>query len=165
MSKPLAIQHKILDLHTLLQQISVWRFGNRKIVFTNGCFDILHKGHAHVLNTASTLASNAAVIVGLNTDASVKRLKGDSRPINNEQDRQFMLACLYAVDAVVLFDEDTPYELIKAIQPDFLVKGGDYNADSIVGADIVKAGGGQVVIVPFLDNYSTTAILDRKNKE
>lgn len=161
MSKPLAIQHKIMDLHALVQQISVWRFSNRKIVFTNGCFDVLHKGHAHVLNTASNLAYNAAVIVGVNSDASVKRLKGNDRPVNNEADRMLMLASMYAVDAVVLFHEDTPYELINAIQPDFLVKGGDYAEDQIVGADIVKSRGGKVVVVPFLDNYSTTLLIEK----
>ncbi|HNV97928.1 MAG TPA: D-glycero-beta-D-manno-heptose 1-phosphate adenylyltransferase [Chitinophagales bacterium] len=145
----------------LLQQISVWRFHNRQIVFTNGCFDILHKGHAHVLNTASELAYNAAVIVGVNTDASVKRLKGESRPINNQNDRAFMLASLYAVSAVVLFDEETPYALIQAIQPDFIVKGGDYTPDTIVGADIVQARGGKVVVVPFLENYSTTGLVEK----
>ena len=161
MSKPLAIQHKIMNLHTLVQQISVWRFSNRKIVFTNGCFDVLHKGHAHVLNTASNLAYNAAVIVGVNSDASVKRLKGNDRPVNNEADRMLMLASMYAVDAVVLFHEDTPYDLINAIQPDFLVKGGDYAEDQIVGADIVKSRGGKVVVVPFLDNYSTTLLIEK----
>jgi D-beta-D-heptose 7-phosphate kinase/D-beta-D-heptose 1-phosphate adenosyltransferase len=114
-----------------------------------------------VLNTASELGYNAAVIVGVNTDASVKRLKGSDRPINNEQDRLFMLASLHAVDAVVLFDEDTPLELIRAIQPDFLVKGGDYQADSIVGADIVKSSGGKVVIVPYMENYSTTGLVEK----
>lgn len=161
MTKPQAIHHKIYDLPQLLQQISVWRFHNRRIVFTNGCFDILHKGHAHVLNTASELAYDAVVIVGVNSDASVKRLKGEGRPINNENDRAFLLASLYAVSAVVVFNEDTPYELIKAIQPDFLVKGGDYTPETIVGADIVQANGGKVVVVPFLQNYSTTNLVDK----
>ncbi len=161
MTKPQAIHHKIYDLPHLLQQISVWRFHNRRIVFTNGCFDILHKGHAHVLNTASELAYDAVVIVGVNSDASVKRLKGEGRPINNENDRAFLLASLYAVSAVVVFNEDTPYELIKAIQPDFLVKGGDYTPETIVGADIVQANGGKVVVVPFLQNYSTTNLVDK----
>ncbi len=161
MTKPQAIHHKIYDLPHLLQQISVWRFHNRRIVFTNGCFDILHKGHAHVLNAASELAYDAVVIVGVNSDASVKRLKGEGRPINNENDRAFLLASLYAVSAVVVFNEDTPYELIKAIQPDFLVKGGDYTPETIVGADIVQANGGKVVVVPFLQNYSTTNLVDK----
>lgn len=161
MTKPQAIHHKIYDLPQLLQQISVWRFHNRRIVFTNGCFDILHKGHAHVLNTASELAYDAVVIVGVNSDASVKRLKGEGRPINNENDRAFLLASLYAVSAVVVFNEDTPYELIKAIQPDFLVKGGDYTPETIVGTDIVQANGGKVVVVPFLQNYSTTNLVDK----
>ncbi len=161
MTKPQAIHHKIYDLPHLLQQISVWRFHNRRIVFTNGCCDILHKGHVHVLNAASELAYDAVVIVGVNSDASVKRLKGEGRPINNENDRAFLLASLYAVSAVVVFNEDTPYELIKAIQPDFLVKGGDYTPETIVGTDIVQANGGKVVVVPFLQNYSTTNLVDK----
>lgn len=160
MNKPQAIHHKIYPLQTLLQQIAVWRFHNRPIVFTNGCFDILHRGHAHILNTASELAYNAAVIVGLNADESVKRLKGPSRPVNNQNDRAFLLASLYAVTAVTIFEEDTPLELIKAIQPDFLVKGGDYQEDAIVGADIVKSREGKIVIVPYLSQYSTTGLID-----
>ncbi len=161
MNRPQAIHHKIYDLKHLLQQISVWRFYNRKIVFTNGCFDILHRGHAHVLNTATELDYNVALVVGLNSDASVKRLKGEGRPVNHQDDRAFMLASMYAVNAVTIFEEDTPYELIKAIQPDFLVKGGDYEEHNVVGADIVKARGGKVVIIPYLENYSTTKILNR----
>ncbi len=156
------IQNKIFELDKLLKQIAVWRLQNRPIVFTNGCFDILHKGHAHVLNSATDLYYNVALVVGLNNDASVKRLKGENRPFNNENDRAIMLASMHAVDAVILFDTDTPYDLIAAIEPDYLVKGGDYNPDTIVGADIVKAHGGKVVIIPFLDNYSTTLILERK---
>lgn len=156
------IQHKIFEKDALLKQIAVWRLLNRKIVFTNGCFDILHKGHAQLLNSASNLSYNVAIIVGLNTDASTKRLKGESRPVNNENDRAFLLASLHVVDAICLFDEDTPYNLIEAIKPDYLVKGGDYNADTIVGADIVKQNGGEVIIIPFVPNYSTTKILDRK---
>jgi rfaE bifunctional protein nucleotidyltransferase chain/domain len=162
MKKSEIAEHKLYQLKALMQQIAVWRFQNRKIVFTNGCFDILHKGHAHVINACADLSYNVAVVVGLNTDASVKRLKGASRPVNNENDRALMLANLHSVDAVILFDDDTPLELIKSISPDYLVKGGDYNADTIVGADIVKNNGGSVVIVPFLDNYSTTSILERK---
>lgn len=161
MNRSQTINHKIYTSEALLRQVSVWRFLNRKIVFTNGCFDILHRGHVHVLNTASELAYNAAVVVGVNSDASVQRLKGPTRPINNERDRQFMLAAIHSVDAVVMFDEDTPYELIRLLQPDFLVKGGDYHADTIVGADIVKASGGKVVIVPFMENYSTTGLVEK----
>ena len=113
-------------------------------------------------NSATDLYYNVALVVGLNNDASVKRLKGENRPFNNENDRAIMLASMHAVDAVILFDTDTPYDLIAAIEPDYLVKGGDYNPDTIVGADIVKAHGGKVVIIPFLDNYSTTLILERK---
>lgn len=161
MKKNDAILEKICDERSLLQKISVWRFHNKKIIFTNGCFDILHKGHAWLLNTANGLEDNAILIVGLNSDASVKNLKGDSRPINNVNDRAFLLASLYAVDAVIIFEEDTPDLLIKMIQPDVLVKGGDYNADEIVGADTMKLNGGKVIIIPYLENYSSSKTINQ----
>jgi len=161
MNRSEAIQHKIFSLPDLLRQVSVWRFLNRRIVFTNGCFDILHRGHIHLLNAASALDHNSVVIVGLNTDASVKRLKGADRPLNSETDRSFVLSAIYAVDAITFFDDDTPLELIRAIQPDYLVKGGDYTEDNIVGANLVNASGGKVVVVPYLENYSSTAIIQK----
>lgn len=161
MKKNDAILEKISDERSLLQKLSVWRFHNKKIIFTNGCFDILHKGHAWLLNTASGLEDNAILIVGLNSDASVKKLKGDGRPINNVNDRAFLLASLYAVDAIIIFEEDTPDLLIKMIKPDVLVKGGDYNADEIVGADTMKLNGGKVVIIPYLENYSTSKTINQ----
>ena len=136
-----------------------WRASGLRVGFTNGCFDILHPGHLRVLRQARAQCDR--LIVAINTDASVKRLKGESRPVNTEQDRAELLAGIAGVDAVTSFDEDTPAELIEAIQPDVLVKGGDYKADEIVGADTVKARGGEVVIVPLLEGRSTTSIIER----
>ena len=132
---------------------------NRKIVFTNGCFDIIHKGHVTYLNEAKELGDY--LIIGVNSDASVKRLKGNDRPVNNEKDRAFILDNLKPVDSVIIFHEDTPYEIIKEIIPDYLVKGGDWKENEIVGSDIVKANGGKVVSLKYVSNYSTTGILKK----
>ena len=140
----------------------VQRFGrprSQRVVFTNGCFDILHRGHVEYLFAARELGD--ALVVGVNTDASVRRLKGEGRPVNRELDRAFVLAGLGCVDAVTLFDEDTPAELIAALVPDVLVKGGDYTADTVVGRETVEAGGGRVVIIPLVPGHSTTRTLDR----
>jgi len=142
-------------LSTLLEQ---WRAQGLKIVFTNGCFDLLHRGHVEYLAKASDKGD--VLVVGLNTDASVRRLKGEGRPINNEMARATVLASLSCVDAVVLFDEDTPYELIKAVRPDVLVKGADYKVEDIVGYDIVTAYGGKVETVDLVEGYSTTGMLE-----
>ena len=131
----------------------------QKVVFTNGCFDILHRGHATYLAQARTLGD--LLVVGLNTDDSVQRLKGPSRPINNQYDRAFLLASLACVDFVILFDEDTPEQLIHTVCPDILVKGGDYTLDTIVGADFVLQNGGTVTTIPFVDGYSTTSTLNK----
>lgn len=131
---------------------------HKKIVFTNGCFDILHIGHVKYLKEAR--AKGDLLVLGLNSDASVKRLKGPSRPVNSEQDRMDMLAQMEFIDYVVLFDEDTPYELITRVKPDVLVKGGDYQVDHIVGADYVKANGGSVEVIPFVEGKSTTNIIN-----
>ena len=131
----------------------------QKVVFTNGCFDILHRGHATYLAQARTLGD--LLVVGLNTDASVQRLKGPSRPINNQYDRAFLLASLACVDFVILFDEDTPEQLIHTVCPDVLVKGGDYTLDTIVGANFVLQNGGIVTTIPFVDGYSTTSTLNK----
>ncbi|MBR4803943.1 MAG: D-glycero-beta-D-manno-heptose 1-phosphate adenylyltransferase [Bacteroidales bacterium] len=128
----------------------------RKVVFTNGCFDLVHQGHIDYLSKARDLGD--MLVVGLNTDASVRRLKGPRRPINDEYSRALLLASMVFVDYVVLFDEDTPYELIKAVQPDVLVKGSDYKPEDIVGYDIVMAKGGRVATLDFLPGFSTTAI-------
>lgn len=157
------INNKILDNTTsLLRHVNMWRSQGKKIVFTNGCFDILHHGHLDLIAKAADLGN--ILIVGLNTDASVKRLKGNDRPVNHEKDRLFQMASLLCVDAVCLFDEDTPEELIKSINPDVLVKGGDYTIDKIVGAKNVLDNGGSVEIIPFVQGYSTTNLIDNIKK-
>jgi D-glycero-beta-D-manno-heptose 1-phosphate adenylyltransferase len=153
-------QNKILNRSVLRNRVAMWKFLNQKIVFTNGCFDILHRGHIEYLSQARD--KGEVLIIGLNTDDSVKRLKGEGRPVQDEMTRALVLASLRIVDAVVLFDEDTPYDLIKSIEPDVLAKGGDYTPDTIVGADIVKANGGEVVVIPLVEGYSTTGILNSK---
>lgn len=132
---------------------------DRRIVFTNGCFDLLHPGHVRYLAQARALGD--VLVVGLNSDASARRLKGAGRPLVPEADRAAVLAALRSVDAVTLFDEDTPLELIGALLPDVLVKGGDYDLDAIVGREVVEEAGGDVRVLPFLEGYSTTDILDR----
>ncbi len=134
-------------------------FIGKKVVFTNGCFDVLHRGHLTYLREAAELGD--ILIVGLNSDASVKRLKGENRPLNNQEDRALALASLLFVDAVVIFDEDTPETLIKRVKPHVLVKGGDYNENTVVGAGFVKAAGGEVKIIPFIEGYSTTNFIEQ----
>lgn len=134
---------------------------NKKVVFTNGCFDIIHRGHVDYLNKAADLGD--LLFVGLNTDASVSKLKGPHRPIQDEQSRLMIMAALECVSAVCLFDEETPLELISEVQPDVLVKGSDYAPENIVGYDIVKAKGGEVLTIDFIDGYSTSGI-ERKIK-
>jgi len=131
----------------------------RKIVFTNGCFDILHRGHVSYLNEAK--AQGDLLVVGLNSDASVKRLKGEDRPVNNEQDRLFVLSNLRSVDHVEIFEEDTPLNLIKKIRPQILVKGGDWKIDQIVGAHEVISWGGAVYSLNFVAGHSTTSIIEK----
>ena len=154
-----AIPDKIFTLHELKLQIRRWRLLDKKIVFTNGVFDILHEGHIASLSEAALYGH--ILIVGVNADASVKRLKGESRPVNNEGSRILLMASLVMVDAVILFEEDTPLNLITTILPDVLVKGGDYTIDQIVGAKEVMANGGEVKIVPILEGFSTTGIIER----
>ena len=152
----------IIDAATLKARLAARRAAGQRVVFTNGCFDVLHPGHVDLLARAK--AQGDILVVGLNSDASVKRQgKGEERPVNSEAVRAFMLAHLAAVDYVVLFSEDTPLELIRALEPDVLVKGGDWSEDKIVGADIVKARGGEVLSLPLLGDFSTTAWL-LKNK-
>ena len=138
------------------RMLAIWRFQGKKIVFTNGCFDILHLGHIDYLTKASELGD--LLIIGLNTDLSVSKIKGKNRPIQDEISRAMMLASLGFVDAVVFFGEETPYNLIKTTQPDILVKGADYKPEEIVGYDIVKNKGGEIVTIEFLEGYSTSAI-------
>lgn len=156
------ITQKILKKEQLKQRVAQWRMQGKKIAFTNGVFDILHKGHIYSLSQAASEADY--LIVGVNSDSSVKRLKGDNRPINNEEARALILASLIMTDGVVLFEEDTPLELIKIIMPDVLVKGGDYTVEQVVGAKEVAAAGGRVVINPILDGFSTTSIIDQNKK-
>lgn len=153
------LQQKILSHSQLQTKLSYWRFHDHKIIFTNGCFDLIHKGHIHTLAKARALGD--LLIVGLNSDASVKRLKGESRPVQSENDRALILASMIFVDTVVIFEEDTPFNLIQLIQPDVLVKGGDYQKHEVVGADIVEAKGGEVVLIPFVEGHSTTQLLQK----
>jgi rfaE bifunctional protein nucleotidyltransferase chain/domain len=155
---PFKIKEKIFDLNSFLKVLETWR-SQGKIVFTNGCFDILHIGHVDYLEKAKELGE--FLIVGLNTDASIRRLKGSERPIVEEKSRTHVIASLQSVNAVILFDEDTPYNLIKAIQPDILVKGDDYTLDRIIGADIVLNYGGKVETVPLVQGFSTSNIIHK----
>lgn len=150
---------KVYNLLLLQQQLKRWRLLNKKIVFTNGVFDILHQGHIASLSEAASFGD--VLIVAVNTNVSVKRLKGASRPVNDENARALILASLLMTDAIILFDEDTPLSLITAIMPDVLVKGGDYTIDNIVGAKEVMANGGEVKIVPILEGFSTTGIIEK----
>lgn len=156
MNKAEIIQKKIYNHETLPKALALWRFMDKKIVFTNGCFDLLHFGHIDYLSKAASMGD--VLVVGLNTDASVSRLKGPHRPINDENSRLHIMASLFFVSAVVLFDEPTPYELIKMVQPDILVKGGDYKVEEIVGYDIVKAKGGEICTIEFVPGFSTSAM-------
>jgi D-beta-D-heptose 7-phosphate kinase/D-beta-D-heptose 1-phosphate adenosyltransferase len=149
------LRHKILSREELLG-----RFGrprSMRLVFTNGCFDVLHPGHVLYLEKARELGD--ALVVGLNSDDSVRRLKGRGRPVQNEEARGFLLAGLASVDAVTVFDEDTPRELIADLLPDVLVKGGDYGVEGIVGRKEVEAAGGEVAVIPFVPGYSTTGLI------
>lgn len=150
------IQSKIQGWEQITLTLDTWREEPNKVVFTNGCFDILHYGHVYYLAEARALGDK--LIIGLNSENSVRRLKGAHRPINDELTRMHLLASLQCVDAVVLFEEDTPLTLIQHIQPDILVKGGDWKVEEIVGSDIVQRKGGEVRNVPFVQGYSTTNI-------
>jgi rfaE bifunctional protein nucleotidyltransferase chain/domain len=152
-----SISEKIYSLTDIMEKANQWRKEGKKIVFTNGVFDLLHKGHIFSLTQAAK--EGDVLIIGLNSDSSVKRLKGDSRPINDQDSRALLLAALSMVDAVVIFEEDTPLNLITSILPGVLVKGGDYTIDEIAGAKEVIANGGKIVINPILDGFSTTAII------
>jgi rfaE bifunctional protein nucleotidyltransferase chain/domain len=161
------ISKKIFSEESISPQIKHWKNNGRSIVFTNGVFDIIHRGHIDYLYKASLKGDK--LIIGLNADQSVKQLgKGDDRPYNNEDNRAYLLAAFWFIDAVVVFKEDTPYELIKLIKPNVLVKGGDYKAESlkgdkkyIVGSDIVKSNNGEVSVIPFLKGYSTTSLVEK----
>lgn len=147
----------------IIEIISRYKKENKKIVFTNGCFDILHRGHVTYLNEARNQGD--VLVLGLNSDASVKRLKGESRPVNKESDRKFVLENLRAIDHVVIFEEDTPLNLITMIKPDILVKGGDWKPEDIVGGKEVIEWGGEVRSLNFVDNYSTTSTIEKINAQ
>lgn len=153
---------KILPLSELKEVVSSWKNEGKKVAFTNGCFDILHVGHIESLSDAAKEGDK--LIVALNTDASVKRLKGESRPVNTEEARAVVMAALTMVDAVVLFSEETPLEVIKTVQPDVLVKGGDYRVEDIAGAKEVIGWGGRVVINPIVEGFSTTSLIQKMQK-
>ena len=159
MKKSDTLKERIFDREALKQEVKRIRLKSKTIAFTNGVFDILHEGHIAVLAEAASFAD--VLIVGINSDASVKKLKGDSRPVNNEDSRALIIASLIMVDAVVIFDEETPLELIKIIMPDVLVKGGDYTMETMVGAKEVLANGGRVEIIPLREGFSTTNIINK----
>ena len=161
-SKTEWITNKILSGEALAHKANMWRATGKKVVFTNGCFDILHHGHLAYLAQAASFGN--VLIVGVNYDASVKRLKGPERPLTHENDRAFQLASLLVVDAVCIFDEDTPKELIGLVRPNVLAKGGDYTVETIVGADFVLNNGGSVEVIPFVNGYSTTSIIEHIKK-
>ena len=151
------IGDKIFTISDLKRQVSRWQLLKKKVVLKNGCFDILHKGHLQLLSEAAALGD--FLVVGVNADLSVRKLKGEHRPVNDENFRALMLASLTIVDAVIIFSEDTPLELITEILPDKIVKGGDYHIEQVVGAEIVLKNGGDVVIVPLVEGYSTTGLI------
>ena len=154
-----AIEKKIMTVAEAKLMMAALRVTGKKVSFTNGCFDILHPGHLFSLKQAAAEADY--LIVGLNSDASVKKLKGPSRPINNTESRAIVLANLIVVDAVVVFEEETPLELIKALLPDVMVKGGDYTIDEVVGGKEVMANGGKVIINPIVEGFSTTSLIEK----
>jgi len=161
MDKLEAISQKIISSEKLDPILAYWKFLNKKVVFTNGCFDILHRGHVVYLAKAASYGD--LLIIGLNSDLSVKSIKGPNRPLQDQESRALILASLHFVRHVILFDEDTPYDLIKKIQPDVLVKGADYKPQDIVGYDIITAKGGEIVTIDFVEGYSTTGIIKKMN--
>jgi D-glycero-beta-D-manno-heptose 1-phosphate adenylyltransferase len=154
---------KISDLPTLKGKVSAWQNEGKKVVFTNGVFDLLHIGHITYMAKASELGDK--LIIGLNSDNSVKRIKGDDRPVNDQDSRAALLAALFFVDAIVLFEEDTPLNLINTLLPDILVKGADYAIENIVGAKEVLANGGEVKTIDFVEGYSSTSIIQKIRKQ
>lgn len=157
-----SIRDKIIPVAQLERRLAQWRLLDKTVAFTNGCFDILHAGHITALTEAASHADY--LVVGLNSDTSVRKLKGENRPVNDELSRALLLASLSMVDVVVLFSEDTPLELIKIVQPDFLIKGGDYKIEDIAGAKEVIAWGGNVIINPIVPGFSTTSLIKKFSK-
>jgi D-beta-D-heptose 7-phosphate kinase / D-beta-D-heptose 1-phosphate adenosyltransferase len=154
-----SIQQKLYNLDDLRRSVAVWRMLGKKIAFTNGCFDILHAGHISLLRQAAAACDR--LIVALNTDASVRALKGPERPVQSEHVRAAVMAAIKGVDGVILFGEQTPLNVIRELQPDVLVKGADYAEDQIVGADIVRARGGRIVRIALVDGQSTTSVIEK----
>lgn len=154
--------NKLQSLQEMQKTIAQWQVKDNTVVFTNGCFDILHAGHIHLLEEAKKHGNK--LIVALNTDESVQKLKGENRPINTEFNRAKVIAALEAVDAVVLFNEDTPLNLINTLKPNVLIKGGDYTVEQIVGAEEMKEWSGKVEIIPFLVGYSSTLVIENMKK-
>ena len=153
------IKSKIYSLSDLKIQSDKWKENGEKIVFTNGCFDLLHRGHIEVLANTADLGDK--LIIGLNSDSSIKELKGENRPIMDEISRAILLASLQFVDAIVFFSEETPYKLIETLIPDVLAKGGDYKVTEIAGNEVVLENGGEVILVPFIDGFSSTNIVEK----
>jgi len=162
MSQLNKINSKIFSLDDLKNQVNAWKQAGEEVVFTNGCFDIIHRGHIEVLAQTADLGDR--LIIGLNSDTSIQKLKGKNRPIIEEQSRAILLASLEFVDAVVIFSEDTPINLISTLLPDVLAKGGDYEIETIVGHEIVQQNGGKVKLVAFVDGFSSTTIIDKIKK-
>ncbi|MFL2574493.1 MAG: D-glycero-beta-D-manno-heptose 1-phosphate adenylyltransferase [Flavobacteriales bacterium] len=164
MSKKLnKLKAKIFNIKDLSQIIKKWRLNGDKIIFTNGCFDLIHLGHLEILARSADLGDK--LIVGINSDMSIKKIKGNSRPIIEEESRVKQLAAIEFIDAVILFNEDTPYNLIKVIKPDVLTKGGDYKKNDIVGNELINKEQGDVVIIPLTQGFSTTSILEKIKNE
>lgn len=151
-----SIRQKLFSKNDLAAQIQCWKTNGDKVIFTNGCFDLLHPGHIDYLAKAASIGDK--FVIGLNTDNSVQKLKGKTRPIQDEKSRAFILSALGFVDAVVFFNEDTPFELISSLKPDVLVKGADYKIEQVVGADVIIKNGGSVVLLPYLEGFSTSLI-------
>ena len=156
------LKNKIFSLENLKTQVDKWKASGERVVFTNGCFDIVHQGHIEVLARTADLGTK--LIIGLNSDSSIQRLKGKNRPIIQQQSRAILLASFSFVDAVVLFSEETPINLISTLLPHVLAKGGDYEIETIVGHEIVQKNGGQVILVPFVDGFSSTTIIKKIRK-
>ena len=164
MSKKLnKLKAKIFNIKNLSQIINEWRLNGDKIVFTNGCFDLIHLGHLEILARSADLGDK--LIVGINSDMSIKKIKGNSRPIIEEDSRAKQLAAIEFIDAVILFNEDTPYNLINILKPDVLTKGGDYKKNDIIGNELINKEQGEVVIIPLTQGYSTTSILEKIKNE
>ena len=153
------INNKILATKKLTKKVDTWKKSGEKIVFTNGCFDIIHRGHIEVLARTADLGDK--LIIGLNSDISIQKLKGEGRPIIQEDSRAILLAALDFVDAIILFSEETPINLIKVLKPNILAKGGDYEINTIVGHEIIQENGGEVIVVPFIDGFSSTNIINK----